>query len=52
VAALLGRVALGVLSDRMDLRTLSAVNIGAQGLALAVMAAWPRASSSVSASAT
>ncbi|MGH7366064.1 MAG: MFS transporter [Candidatus Rokuibacteriota bacterium] len=41
VAALLGRIALGVLSDRMDLRRLSAVNIGAQGLALAAMAAWP-----------
>ncbi|MGH7412743.1 MAG: MFS transporter [Candidatus Rokuibacteriota bacterium] len=41
VAALLGRIALGVLSDRMDLRKLSAVNIGAQGVALAVMAAWP-----------
>jgi len=41
VAALLGRIALGLLSDRVDLRTLSAVNIGAQGAALAVMAAWP-----------
>ena len=41
VAALLGRIALGMLSDRMDLRNLSACNIGAQGVALAVMAAWP-----------
>jgi MFS family permease len=41
VAALLGRIALGLLSDRVDLRKLSAVNIGAQGAALAVMAAWP-----------
>ena len=41
VAALLGRIALGLLSDRVDLRKLSAVNIGAQGGALAVMAAWP-----------
>jgi MFS family permease len=41
VAALLGRIALGVLSDRVDLRKLSAVNIGAQGVALAAMAAWP-----------
>jgi MFS family permease len=41
VAALLGRIALGVLSDRVDLRKLSAVNIGAQGMALAAMAAWP-----------
>ena len=41
VAALLGRIALGMLSDRMDLRNLSAFNIGAQGVALAVMAMWP-----------
>ena len=41
IAALLGRIALGVLSDRVDLRRLSAVNIGAQGAALGVMAAWP-----------
>lgn len=41
VAALLGRIALGVLSDRVDLRKLSAVNIGAQGVALAAMATWP-----------
>jgi len=41
VAALLGRVVIGVLSDRVNLRKLSAVNIGAQGVALAVMAAWP-----------
>jgi MFS family permease len=41
VAALLGRIVLGVLSDRVDLRRLSAVNIGAQGAALAAMAAWP-----------
>jgi MFS family permease len=41
VAALLGRIAIGVLSDRVNLRRLSAVNIGAQGAALAVMAAWP-----------
>ncbi len=41
VAALLGRIAIGVLSDRVNLRKLSAVNIGAQGVALAVMAAWP-----------
>src|SRR3984893_8734536 len=41
VAALLGRIVIGVLSDRVDLRKLSAVNIGAQGAALAVMAAWP-----------
>ncbi|HJR04189.1 MAG TPA: MFS transporter [Methylomirabilota bacterium] len=41
VAALLGRIVIGVLSDHVDLRKLSAVNIGAQGLALAVMAAWP-----------
>jgi MFS family permease len=41
VAALLGRIVLGVLSDRVDLRKLSAVNIGAQGLALAAMAGWP-----------
>ena len=41
VAALLGRIVIGVLSDRVDLRALSAVNIGAQGAALAVMAAWP-----------
>ena len=41
VAALLGRIVIGVLSDRVDLRKLSAVNIGAQGGALAVMAAWP-----------
>jgi sugar phosphate permease len=39
VAALLGRIAIGLLSDRVDLRKLSAVNIGAQGAALAVMAA-------------
>lgn len=41
VAALLGRIVIGVLSDHVDLRKLSAVNIAAQGLALAVMAAWP-----------
>ncbi|MGH7384303.1 MAG: MFS transporter [Candidatus Rokuibacteriota bacterium] len=41
IAALLGRIALGLLSDRVDLRKLSAANIGAQGAALAVMAAWP-----------
>jgi MFS family permease len=41
VAALLGRVVIGVLSDRVDLRKLSAVNIGVQGAALAAMAAWP-----------
>jgi len=41
VAALLGRLAIGLLSDRVNLRKLSAVNIGAQGAALAVMAAWP-----------
>jgi MFS family permease len=41
VAALLGRIVIGVLSDRVDLRTLSAANIGAQGAALAAMAAWP-----------
>lgn len=41
VAALLGRIALGLLSDRVDLRSLSAVNIGAQGAALAMMAMWP-----------
>jgi MFS family permease len=41
VAALLGRIVLGVLSDRVDLRKLSAVNIGAQGAALAAMATWP-----------
>jgi MFS family permease len=41
VAALVGRIAIGVLSDRVDLRRLSAANIGAQGLALAAMAAWP-----------
>ncbi len=41
VAALLGRIALGVLSDRVDLRNLSAFNIGAQGVALAAMAMWP-----------
>jgi MFS family permease len=41
VAALLGRIAIGLLSDRVDLRKLSAVNIGTQGAALAVMAAWP-----------
>ena len=41
VAALLGRIVLGVLSDRVDLRKLSAVNIGAQGAALAAMGAWP-----------
>jgi MFS family permease len=41
VAALLGRIALGVLSDRVDLRDLSAFNIGAQGVALVVMATWP-----------
>jgi MFS family permease len=41
VAALLGRIVIGVLSDRVDLRKLSAVNIGAQGGSLAVMAAWP-----------
>ncbi len=41
VAALLGRIVLGVLSDRMDLRDLSAWNIGAQGMALVAMAAWP-----------
>ena len=41
VAALLGRIVLGVLSDRVDLRKLSAVNIGTQGVALAAMAAWP-----------
>jgi MFS family permease len=41
VAALLGRIVLGILSDRVDLRKLSAVNIGAQGVALAAMAAWP-----------
>lgn len=40
VAALLGRIVIGVLSDRVDLRKLSAVNIGAQGAALAAMAAW------------
>lgn len=32
---------ISVLSDRVNLRKLSAVNIGAQGVALAVMAAWP-----------
>jgi len=41
VAALLGRLAIGLLSDRVNLRKLSAVNIGAQGAALGVMAAWP-----------
>jgi MFS family permease len=41
IAALLGRIALGLLSDRVDLRSLSAVNIGAQGLALAAMAGSP-----------
>ncbi|MEX2223821.1 MAG: MFS transporter [Candidatus Rokuibacteriota bacterium] len=41
IAALLGRIALGLSSDRVDLRKLSAVNIGAQGVALAAMAAWP-----------
>src|SRR4029453_857421 len=41
VAALLGRIVLGVLSDRVDLRKPPAVNIGAQGAALAAMATWP-----------
>lgn len=41
IAALVGRVALGVLSDRVDLRRLSAVNIGVQGASLAAMAVWP-----------
>ena len=41
VAALLGRIALGVLSDRVDLCNLSAFNVGAQGVALAAMAMWP-----------
>ena len=41
MAALLGRIVIGVLSDRVDLRKLSAVNIGAQGGALTMMAAWP-----------
>jgi MFS family permease len=41
IAALIGRIGLGLLADRVDLRALSAVNIGAQGVALAVMAAWP-----------
>ena len=41
VAALLGRIALGLLSDRVDLRNLSAFNIAAQGVALAVIATWP-----------
>ncbi len=50
VAALLGRIAIGLLSDRVDLRKLSAVNIGAQGAALAVMAAWPSATVLVGAS--
>lgn len=50
VAALLGRIAIGLLSDRVDLRKLSAVNIGAQGAALAVMAAWPSSSVLVGAS--
>src|SRR4030095_11962503 len=40
-AALLGGIVPGVLSDRVDLRKLSAVNIGAQGAALAAMATWP-----------
>jgi MFS family permease len=50
VAALLGRIAIGLLSDPVDLRKLSAVNIGAQGAALAVMAAWPSSSVLVGAS--
>jgi MFS family permease len=50
VAALLGRIAIGVLSDRVNLRRLSAVNIGAQGAALAVMAAWPSPTALVAAS--
>ncbi len=50
VAALLGRIALGMLADRVDLRTLSAVNIGAQGAALAAMAAWPAPATLVGAS--
>jgi MFS family permease len=50
VAALLGRIAIGLLSDRVDLRTLSALNIGAQGAALAVMAAWPSSTVLVAAS--
>ncbi len=50
VAALLGRIALGALSDRVDLRKLSAVNVGAQGLALAAMAAWPSPASLVAGS--
>jgi MFS family permease len=50
VAALLGRIVLGVLSDRVDLRKLSAVNIGAQGAALAAMAAWPSSAVLIAAS--
>ncbi len=50
VAALPGRIALGVLADRVDLRALSAVNIGAQGAALAAMAAWPTPATLVGAS--
>ena len=50
VTALLGRIAIGLLSDRVDLRKLSAVNIGAQGVALAVMAAWPSSTVLVAAS--
>ena len=50
VAALLGRIAIGLLSDRVDLRKLSALNIGAQGAALAVMAAWPSSTVLVAAS--
>jgi MFS family permease len=50
VAALLGRIALGLLSDRVDLRKLAAVNIGAQGAALATMAAWPSPAALVAAS--
>ena len=50
MAALLGRIALGLLSDRVDLRKLAAVNIGAQGAALAMMAAWPSPTALVAAS--
>jgi MFS family permease len=50
VAALIGRIALGLLSDRVDLRKLAAVNIGAQGAALAMMAAWPSPTGLVAAS--
>lgn len=50
VAALLGRIFLGLLSDRMDLRTLSIWNILAQALALAMLASAPSQLSAVAGS--